>query len=176
MATLVLLWGNSIKNKSRIQEVNKELLPFYDTTHIHFYRHRDIWEENMDIEYECDKLCKYVKSLQWSVILFCKSLWCLLWLKAMVEKEIFIKQSIFVWFPLGYTQLHWFPIESYLKELTSPVLRIQHTNDPAWWYTTIAEKLWSISPAFTCKEIPGNEHDYPEINILKQIILDNNAT
>ncbi len=49
----------------------------------------------------------------------------------MVEKEIFIKQSIFVGFPLGFTELHEFPIEDYLKELTSPVLWIQHTQDPA---------------------------------------------
>lgn len=175
MATLVLLWGNNIKNKERIQEVNKELLAFYDTTHIHFYHHRETWG-NMNMEYECEKLCEYLHKIQWSIILFCKSLWCLLWLKAMVEKEIFIKQSIFVWFPLGFTELHAFPVEKYLKELTSPVLRIQKTNDPAWWYTTIAKELWSISPAFTCKEIPGNEHDYPEIHILKQIILDNNAT
>lgn len=93
----------------------------------------------------------------------------------MVEQEIFIKQSIFVWFPLGYTQLHSFPIESYLKELTCPVLWIQKTNDPAWWYATILKDLWSLSPAFTCAEVPGNEHDYPEIHILKKIILDNNA-
>lgn len=175
MATLVLLWGNSIHNKDRIQEVNKELLPFYDTTHIHFYHHRDTWW-NMDFEYECEKLCEYLKTVKGSIILFCKSLWCLLGLKAIVEKEIFIKQSIFIGFPLGFTELHAFPIHQYLKELTSPVLRIQHTADPAWWYATITKELWSISPAFTCKELPGDTHDYPEIKTLKQIILNNNAT
>lgn len=175
MATLVLLWGNSIHNKDRIQEVNKELLPFYDTTHIHFYRHRDVWG-NMNLDYECERLCEYLKEIKGSIILFCKSLWCLLGLKAIVEKEIFIKQSIFVGFPLGFTELHAFPIHQYLKELTSPVLRIQHTADPAWWYATITKELWSISPAFTCKELPGDTHDYPEIKTLKQIILNNNAT
>jgi hypothetical protein len=55
-------------------------------------------------------------------------------------------------------------------------LWIQHTNDPAWWYTTIVEKLWSLSPAFTCKEIPGDDHKYHEVKVLKQVILDNNAT
>lgn len=175
MATLVLLGGNSIKNKEWIQEVNKELLPFYDTTHVHTYRHRDTGG-NMDMEHECERLCDYLKTITWSIILFCKSLWCLLALKAMVEKEIFIKQSIFVGFPLGYTELHAFPINKYLKELTSPVLRIQHTDDPAWWYRTIEQNIWSISPAFTCRELPGNTHDYPEIKALKQIILDNNAT
>ena len=130
----------------------------------------------MDIEYECEQLYEYLKGITWSIIIFCKSLWCLLALKLMVEKEIFIKQSIFVWFPLWYTELHTFPIEKYIKELTSPILWIQHTNDPAWWYTTIADKLWSISPAFTCKDIPGETHDYTEINILQKIILENNAT
>jgi len=176
MATLVLLWGNSIRNKQRIQEVNQELLPFYDTTHIHTYHHRDVWEGNMDLDYECEKLCGYLKNIKWSIILFCKSLWCLLWLKAIVEKEIFIKQSIFVWFPLGFTELHSFPLKQYLKELTCPVLWIQKTYDPVWWYMTITEQLWSISPAFICKEISGDTHDYPEIKVLKQIILDNNAT
>lgn len=128
------------------------------------------------MEYECEKLCEYLNTIKGSIILFCKSLWCLLWLKAIVEKEMFIKQSIFVGFPLWFTELHEFPIEEYLKELTSPVLWIQHTDDPAWWYTTTAEKLWSISPAFTCKDIPGKTHDYPEIHILQQIILENNAT
>jgi len=176
MATLVLLWGNSIKNKSWIQEVNKELLAFYDTTHIHYYRHWDLEEWNMDIEYECEQLSKYLKTISGSIILFCKSLWCILGLKTMVEKEIFIKQCIFVWFPLWRTQLHTFSLEKYLKELTCPVLRIQKTNDPAWWYATIAKQLWIVSPAFTCKEIPGNDHKYQEINIVKQVILDANAT
>jgi len=175
MATLVLLWGNSSKNKNRIQEVNKELLPFYDTTHIHFYRHRETWG-NMDLEYECTQLCEYLHTIKGSVILFCKSLWCLLALKAIVEKETFIKQSIFVGFPLGYCERTNFPIDEYLKELTSPVLWIQHTEDPAWWYATIKKQLWALSPAFTCKEIPGNTHDYTEIKVLKKIILDNNAT
>ena len=49
----------------------------------------------------------------------------------MVEKDIFIKQSIFVGFPLRFIESHQFPIEQYLKELTSPVLWIQHTDDPA---------------------------------------------
>ena len=176
MATLVLLWGNNIDNKQRIQEVNQELLPFYDTTHIHTYRHWNQEWWNMDLEYECEQLCEYLKGIKGSIILFCKSLWCLIALKAMVEQEIFIKQSIFIWFPLGFTELHSFPIIQYLKELTCPVLWIQHTNDPAWWYTTITKKLWSLSPAFTWKEIPGDDHKYHEVKILKQIILDNNAT
>jgi len=100
MATLVLLWGNDIRNKQRIQEVDKELLPFYDTTHIHTYRHRNQEWGNMDLEYEYEQLCIYLKKLSWSIILFWKSLWCILALKAIVEKEIFIKQCIFVWFPL----------------------------------------------------------------------------
>ena len=175
MATLVLLWGNNVHNKQRIQEVNQELLPFYDTTHIHTYRHWNEWW-NMNLEYECQQLYEYLKNIKGSVILFCKSLWCILGLKAIVEQEVFIKQCIFVWFPLGYCEHNKFPSEKYLKELTCPVLWIQHTNDPAWWYTTIADKLWSLSPAFTCKEIPGDDHEYHEVKVLKQIILDNNAT
>ena len=175
MATLVLLWGNDIKNKQRIQEVDKELLPFYDTTHIHTYRHRNQEWGNIDLEYECEQLCEYLKTAKWSIILFGKSLWCILALKAIVEREIFIKQCVFVGFPLGYCERTGFPLEKYLKELTCPVLRIQKTEDPAWWYATIAKRLWSLSPAFTCKEIPGEDHEYQEIKTIKQYILDNNA-
>ncbi|EKD25630.1 MAG: hypothetical protein ACD_80C00011G0017 [uncultured bacterium (gcode 4)] len=176
MATLVLLWGNNVHNKSRIQEVNKELLPFYASTHIHNYRHWNTEWWDMNLDYECEQLCNYLKTLWGSIILFCKSIWCILGLKAMVEQEIFIKQCIFVWFPLGYTKLHNdLPIEKYLKELTCPVLRIQKTDDPAGSYAAITKQLWALSPAFTCKEIPGDDHSYKEINILKQYILDNNA-
>ena len=175
MTTLVLLWGNSIHNKSWIQEVNKELLPFYDTTHIQYYRHWDQESWNMDIDYECEQLASYLKTLSGDIILFCKSLWCILGIKTITEKNIYIKQCIFVWFPLGWTQYHTFSIEKYLEKIICPVLWIQHTNDPAWWYKTIMEKLWTLSPIFTGKEIPGDDHNYQEINILKQIILDNNA-
>lgn len=175
MTTLVLVWGNSIKNQPRIEEVNSELLPFYDTTHIHYYQHwGDMWW-NMDVEYESEQLHEYLKILSGDIILFCKSLWCLLGLKVMVEQDICIKQYIFVWFPLTWTHLHTFPIEHYLKKLTCPVLWIQKTNDPAWWYDTIKKEIWSFSPAFICKEMPGDDHDYKEINLLKQIILDANA-
>ena len=174
MTTFVLLWWNNIHNKLWIQEVEKELLPLYNTTHIHNYRHRDEWG-NMDIEYECKQLYTYLKTVTWSIILFCKSLWCLLAVKTMVEKGILIKQCIFVWFPLWFTEHHSFPIEEYLKKIVCPILRIQHTNDPAWGYTTIAEGVWRLSAAFICKEISGDTHDYPEVKILKQVILDTNA-
>ncbi|MFA6256508.1 MAG: alpha/beta family hydrolase [Candidatus Absconditabacterales bacterium] len=175
MATLVLLGGNTIHNKSWIQEVNQELLHFYDTTHVHNYRHWNQEGGTINLEYECEQLCKYLKTLSGSIILFCKSLGCILGLKAIVEQEIFIKQCIFVGFPLGYCERNGFSTEKYLKELTCPVLWIQKTNDPAGGYITIAEKLGSLSPAFTCKEISGDDHDYQEITLLKEIILDNNA-
>lgn len=175
MTTLVLLWGNSIHNKSRIQEINKELLPFYDITHIHYYQHWDNTWWNMNIEDESKQLGEYLKTLSGSIILFCKSLWCILGLKTIIEQDICIKQCIFIWFPLGWTQLHIFPIKDYLKKLTCPVLWIQKTNDPAWWYYTIKKEIWLLSPAFTCKEIPGDDHEYKEIHIIKQIILDTNA-
>lgn len=175
MTTLVLLWGNSSKNKARIQEIKKELFPFYDTTYIHYYRHWNENKWNMDIEYECEQLTNYLKTIWGSIILFCKSLWCILGLKTMVEQEICIKQCIFVWFPLWRTHLHTFDIEKYFKDITCPIVLIQKTNDPAWWYITIAERLWVLSPWYTCKEIPGNDHDYQEIATLKKIILDTNA-
>ena len=93
----------------------------------------------------------------------------------MIESDVLIQQCIFVWFPINWTQLHTFPIEQYLKKLTCPTMWIQKTDDPAGKYTTIADKLWSISPAFTCKEIPGEDHEYNEVEILKQIILATNT-
>lgn len=102
-------------------------------------------------------------------------MWCLLWLKAIVEKEVFIKQCVFVWFPLGYAENNNFPTEKYVKELTCPVLWIQKTNDPIWSYDRITKELWSLSPAFICQEIPGDDHKYKDIALLKKIILDNNA-
>lgn len=175
MATLVLLWGNSPTNKEWIQEVNKELLPFYDTTHIHHYRHRTEWG-TINFGYECDKLYEQLKKIPWSIIILGKSFGCILALKVMVEKEIFIKQSIFLGFPLEYCKRTKFPLTEYLKELTSPVLRIHKTNDPAGKYTTITKECILLSPAFTGKELPGNDHNYKEIKTIKQIILDHNAT
>jgi len=175
MTTLILLWGNDIKNKTRIYEANKDLLPFYNTTHIQIYRHRNQETGNMDLDYETDQLCNYFKTITENGVLFCKSLGCILGLKAIVEQEIFIKQCIFIWFPLWYCERTGFPLEKYLKELTCPVLWIQKTDDPVWWYDAIRKKLWWLSPAFTCKEIAGNDHDYKEIKEIRQIILDNNA-
>lgn len=175
MTTLVLLWGNHLHNKKWIQELNKELLPFYDTTYIHNYRHWDEKKENMEREYEYQQVSEYLKTISWSIILLCKSLWCMLWLRIMAEQNVYIKQAIFIWFPLAWTHMHTFSIEKYLKEITSPILWVQQTNDPAWWYTTIVDTVGSISPGFTCKEVPGNDHKYQEIKAIKQIILDNNA-
>jgi hypothetical protein len=175
MTTLVLIWGNNRHNKSRIQEVNKELLPVYNSSHIHYYRHRNenIWW-NIDIEYESEQLHTYLKTISGDILLFCKSVWCIVTIKAIVEKDIHIKKCIFVWFPLWFRQFHKIPLTEYIPQLTCPILWIQKTNDPAWWFTTIKEKIWSISPTSIYKEIPGDDHDYQEINLLKEIILNDN--
>jgi len=176
MTTLVLIWGNNRHNKSRIEEVHKELLPLYDSSHIHYHHHRneDIWW-NIDIEYESKELHSYLKTISGDIVLFCKSVWCIVAIKAMVEKDIHIKKCIFVWFPLWFTEFHKIPLTEYIQQLSCPILWIQQTNDPAWWYQTIKEKIWHLSLTFICKEMPGDDHDYKDINTIKQIILDTNT-
>lgn len=169
MSKLLLLWWNNAHNHLWIQEVDNVLFPFFDETYIHVYEHWLQWSWNMDLDKEMQHILSHI---DWDTVIFAKSLWTILAIKTIVASWIVPRACIFVWLPLWYVHNQWFPLKKYLPLLACSVLCIQHTQDPVWSYEQLVDEINGIAWSLTCCDLPGNDHDYKEVDELKKIISD----
>lgn len=171
MSSLLLLGWNSFRNQSRIQKVEQQLASFFDETSIHIYQHRIAGEGDMDVEKEINVISEKIKD-QKDVVIFAKSLWTVVSMKLMIDIWIVPKMCIFVWLPLWYIKNMWFPLKTYLSKLPCPILFIQNKEDPAGSYLEVVCEVSQISSDFTFQELPGNDHDYSNIEAIWKTISD----
>lgn len=169
MSSLFLLGWNSIHNQSWIKKVEQQLKSFFDETTVHKYQHWLSWEGDMDIEKEMNLVYSKIKD-QKDLVIFAKSLWTIISMKIMIDKWFIPKKCIFVWLPLWYIKNMWFPLKSYLSKITCPILFIQNKEDPAGGYLEVVREVGQISNNFSFVELPGNDHNYDEIEKLLNMI------
>lgn len=168
---LVLLGGNSSENEPWIREVEKNLQPYFDSTHVFTYSHWKTGEMLIDINLEITRIEKYVKNLG-TYIIFAKSAGCLVVSKAIKERVINPKKCIFVGVPLDWAKLNSFDAPNWLSGNNTPTLIIQHTNDPFATSSQVKLLLDTLNIENTrLKEIPGNDHTYNEIDSLTNLIV-----
>ena len=167
---LVLLAGNHLKNKVWIQQVEENLKDSFDETYIQYYQHRDLDNQNMNLENEMEILYEQIRYDK-DVVIFAKSLWDILTIMAISEKWIHPSKCIFLWFPMWFVQRNDFPLEDYLSQIQCPVLFIQKSYDPACDYQELVDCISSVSDKFHFHEIDGDNHEYDDIKEIKNLTL-----
>jgi predicted alpha/beta-hydrolase family hydrolase len=123
----------------------------------------------MDIEKEMNLVYSKIKD-QKNLIIFAKSLGTVLAMKLMIDQWFLPKKCIFVWLPLWYIRNMWFPLKTYLSKIPCPVLFIQNKDDPAGSYLEVVREVGQISNDFSFVELPGNDHDYSDVEKLSEVI------
>lgn len=153
---LILLGGNSSKNKSWVEEIAETLSDLFEDTHIQYYRH---WEEGgaMDMGFELRRLVDYASEPE-EYAVFAKSAGVMLALRAIQDGDFMPARCVFVGAPLGSSA------PEYLSEYAIPTLYIQQTNDPIKPFEkvkNVVENTRSEHQHFL--EIPGDNHHYTEL-------------
>lgn len=168
---LIFLAGNHAHNKSRIHSLADKFKKDFKKIYVQDYQHR--WSEypNMDLEEELEILINETQSDKEPIII-AKSMWAILALMLMVEKNITPQKCVFMGFPMWFVDRSEFPFEEYLSQVETPILFIQKTEDPTWSFQTIKESLIWFSDKFSFKEIPWSNHEYDDLTELKKIILE----
>lgn len=93
---LILLPGNSSKNKTWIQEVESDLGELFNSTYIHYYMHWEIGDGNslMNFDMELERLAGVVKENP-DYVIFAKSAGVILALRGICEGILSPKRCFF---------------------------------------------------------------------------------
>lgn len=174
---LVLLAGNSLNNKSWIEEVSEQVKDLFQNVRIQYYKHWETGDKLIDFDKESEELPKTTQGLN-DYIVFAKSAGTILTLKGIEEGLLTPKACVFCGFPLGFAQSSNSPVGSWIPKIKIPLVFIQNTKDPVLGYQGLVDYLESLNLS-NCKtiETPGETHDYEDYvlirNTLKELIANN---
>lgn len=175
---IILLPGNSIKNKEWIEEVEVAVSSDFSNTHIQYYDHwkdgKD-WKDGgktIDFGLELEKLTRMTGS-SGKYAIFAKSAGVILALKGMAEKKINPARCIFAGTAVHFALRLNLDIKRWLMVCTVPVLFVQKELDPAISFKDLGEFLRTAGMKnYKMHEIPGHDHHYGDVEGLKALIAE----
>jgi len=164
---LILLPGNSLRNKIWIHEVAETLLPLFSTIEVQEYKHWETKEPVINLSKEADRLQSIaVRHNPYGI--FAKSAGALLALKAIHEKKIKPEFCIFVGTALEWGTSIGLPLDLWFTNYTVPTLFLHKTSDPVTSYATLVAFLREKGTTdYISIEIPGDTHEYEDMSFIK---------
>lgn len=163
MQKLIVLSGNSIKNKAWGEACVEHFHSWFGEVYMQYYAH---WEEGtneIDFEGELQKLSEEVKrsKVGTEFVVFAKSVGSLITLIAVKRGIIAPKQCVFFGMPLdlaaeGLFKDDWSP----LSKFTIPSLAFHNDHDPTANYEFTKNKLAELSSVIQLVPTHGGDHVY----------------
>lgn len=155
MSKLILLPGNSVRNKEWIEMIQKEI-----GGEILQYEHWKTGAPLIDIEKETEALRRFAGANP--IRIFAKSAGCLLAMRAARDNGLTIVRAVFVGTAVTWGREKGFAVNEWLAAWQVPTLFIQKEGDRA----IPAGELQSILPrSGELYSLPGDDHDYMEMKM-----------
>lgn len=168
---LLLLPGNSPRNKPWIHEVATQLAPLFSRCFVHEYEHWDNGRDFISFNQELGLLGPRVKDFG-DYAIFAKSVGSILALKGTFEHTFAPNACILVGIPLPFIKKFDVAMSDWLHACPVPLLIIQNRNDPAGSFEDVKAYVGAAQPTSPCQlvELPGSDHDYSNLPRLTQAI------
>jgi hypothetical protein len=167
---LILLPGNSKRNKTWLETVDTRLQKYFKNTYRQNYSHWDKGEPEIDLSFELKKLNKNTPNLR-PYAIFAKSVGTLLALKAIYENKILPSWCLFAGMPLELVKNENIDLEKWFNATTCPIYIIQNDSDPVGNYNDVRRFLNDIDrPDINVIEAPGSTHNYDDIDFLEKLV------
>lgn len=169
---ILLLSGESISNKSWIEEVNASLAPLFSRTAILYYDHWQTGQEGIDFEKEYKKLISLAQNLN-DYIIFAKSIGTVLTIRGIYERQLKPAKCMFVGPAFIPVEKNYPDFGSWLENYSVPTLFITKTADPVAPAALLQNLLAKYHVRnFKFIEIRGDDHKYTDIASLKSYVSD----
>jgi len=166
---LLLLSGNSKRNKEWIHRVGEALSDSFSSTLVHHYRHWDSGEEFIDLDYELGKVVQEAQNLK-SYSIFAKSVGSILALKGTVAQLLQPSSIIITGLPLSLIETENIPVLEWFKKIRIPITIAQNNQDPLGSYDEVKKFAGRTNrPGLTIVKLTGNTHDYEDMGRLKEL-------
>jgi pimeloyl-ACP methyl ester carboxylesterase len=168
---IILLPGNNKGSKDWIEEVESELLDYFDSSHVHYYKH---WQgsdtDEINFSLELKRLSKIVDDYG-EYTLLAKSAGTLLSLLGIKQGVLSPKRCIFIGTAVEWGRRKGIDIEWLIENHSVPTLFIHQTHDPVISYKALENLLCtSLVHNYQVVEVQGDDHHYKEILSLKMTV------
>lgn len=167
---LVMLSGNSLRNRNWIYEVRKQFREVFDDYYIQDYQHWHSGEEWINLDLELELLEKAAANFQADYGIFAKSIGTVLAAKALKTDIISPKFLLLVGLPMGYIREKYPGFGQVVFDGRTAVSVIQNEFDPVGSAESarlyMADKF-SERGDYQFIEAPGDSHDYTNYELMR---------
>jgi hypothetical protein len=177
MRHLIVLAGNSLKNKGWGELILEHYAPQFDSTFLLAYDHWVSGEPNINFVQEEAKLKTHIESLapEAEIILFAKSAGSLLALLAIHHGILNPERVVFYGMPLDLAADNLFKDSwSPLSELAVPAIAFHNIADPTTSYEFTKTMLTRHNPNIQLITTNESDHWYGDLKTYDQYILQTN--
>ncbi len=166
---LILLGGESLKNKAWIEQVRDGLQANFETE-ILYYDHWQVAEGKISFAVETGKLLQMTAGLT-DFILFAKSAGSWMSLQAVAEGKVKPDKFVIVGPAWDWAINNGFKPEELINQVSVPVLIIDKSFDPSLAFADLQQMLADHKrPNLQLVEIPGDTHNYEDIVGLTKLV------
>ncbi len=167
---IIYLAGNSLNNKTWIEEVKSKFDSFSDGE-ILYYDHWKTGEKWINLQRESEKLAELVKDKK-DYFIFAKSIGSVLAMKNIFEGKLNPKKMVICGLPYRAGKEEFEEIDECLKTLKVPTTFIQNESDPVYSFDELTEILSQNPPSdyHIVKNASNNTHDYENFENLIELV------
>jgi hypothetical protein len=168
---LLLLGGNGPHNQPWLNDVEQTLKPLAGQCMRHEYVH---WKNGGSIDIDSELVGVADKSKQLGEYgLFAKSIGIAIAAKGIGQNQLKPTTCIFVGLPLGTVQREFPEFINWLKPSKVPIVFVQNSEDPVGSAEGVRNFIASSGlNNYSFIQLPGNTHDYTNLDELKNIVGD----
>jgi len=160
MKNIILLPGNSLKNKEWANTWALALKANGFNVHVQQYDHWDTGREFADIDIEVEKLVKTTQMMKGDYVIFAKSIGSFIAMNAVIRSGIQPKQCIFFGFPFSWLSKNHLNPESVIAlYINIPTTLFQNSADPITPYLEV-QKVVQKNTNIQCVELKDDTHNY----------------
>jgi hypothetical protein len=169
LMNLLLLPGNSKRNKEWLSRVEKAVSSSFDLTHTHSYMHWDAKESDIDLAHEAKRLSKEIQGFE-PYAVFAKSVGSILTCMATAKGILLPQACLFAGFPLAMVVKHKLPVDGWLLTTEFPIFVAQNNTDPLGSYLEVRDYFRQVGRKHvTLFKLRGDSHDYEDFSSLKKL-------
>lgn len=163
---LVMLSGNSLRNRDWIQVAERKLTVPFQKTYVQQYAHWINGDEWIDLPHEQLVLGAAVESLS-PYGIFAKSIGTVLSVQSIAAGLVQPKFLLLMGIPLDYIQEHYQDFATDLTAYGGPVIILQNNHDPVGDGTAVREYLGDLPDTMSFVTTIGETHDYEDYDFLQ---------
>ena len=168
---LLILGGNSQRNKEWVHKVDSSVKDLFDKTIVHEYQHWTTGAEMVDFDAELDLIAAEVQNLG-KYAIFAKSVGSILSMTLIGRGRLNPSFCVFAGVALKLARESGIEVVELLETLKCPTVIIQNDNDPVGRFEEV-RSLVDTGEGIKLVETSGDDHSYDDLELIRSELEEN---